>query len=66
MRGPPELATLSAGVHPVAPLIRHTSECSGLITLPQGMDEEEKEAVICYGTYACSNKEAGFSNADLT
>ena len=29
------------------------------------MDEEEKEAAVCYGTYASANKEAGFVNADL-
>ena len=29
------------------------------------MDEEEKEAAIRYGTYASSNKEAEFINAEL-
>ena len=29
------------------------------------MDEEEKEAAICYGTYASANKEAELINAEL-
>ena len=55
---PPELATLPAGAHLAAPLLRHAAEHSTLITLTQGMEEEEKEVSIRYGTYAYANKEA--------
>ena len=56
---------LLAGAYLVAPLIRHTEEHGVLIAFPRGIDEEEKEAAIRYGTYASSNKEAEFINADL-
>ena len=62
---PPELATLSAGVNPVAPLIHHTEEHGIPIALPRGIDEEEKEAAIRYGTYVSANSEAYFINAEL-
>ena len=65
VHGPPEQATLSAGVHPADPLILHTAENSVPIALQQGMDEEEKEAAIRYGTYASVNKEAEFINAEM-
>ena len=65
MSGPPELATLSEGVHPTVSLIRHTAEHGVLIALPRRMDEEEKEAAIRYGTYASANKEAEFINSEL-
>ena len=56
---------LPTGAHLAAPVIRHTAEHGVLIALPQGMDEEEKEAAIRYGTYASDNKEAEFINAEL-
>ena len=59
------MATLSAGVHPDAPLIRHTAEHGVLIALPLGMEEEEKEAAINYGAYVSANKEVEFINTDL-
>ena len=49
----------------MAPLIFHTAEHGVPITLPRGMGEEEKEVSIRYGTYASSNKEVEFINADL-
>ena len=55
---PPELATLPAEAHLAAPLLRHTAEHGFPIVLTQGMDEEEKEASILYGTYDSTNKEA--------
>ena len=48
---------LPAGVHPSAPLTRHTAEHCVLIALPRGIDEEEKEAAIRYGTYTSANNE---------
>ena len=66
VRGPPELATLSEGAHPAAPILLHPTEHSVTITLPQGIKEEEKEAAIRYGPYASANKEAEFINAGLS
>ena len=66
VRRPPELATLPAGARPAAPLLRHTAAEHGVpIALLQGMDEEEKEADIRYGTYAFANKEVKFINEEL-
>ena len=56
VRGPLGLATLPAGAYPAAPLLYHTAEHGVPISLPRGMDEEEKEADISYGTYASDNK----------
>ena len=65
LRGPPELAMLPEGAHLAAPLIRHTVEHGVPITLLLGMDKEEKEVAIRYGTYASSNKKSKFINSDL-
>ena len=55
---PPELAMLPAGLHLSAPLLRHEAEHGVPIALTRGMEEEDKEASIRYGTYASANKEA--------
>ena len=65
MRSPPELVTLTSGAHSVAPLLRHIAEHGVLIALPRGIDEEEKEAAIRYGTDASANKEANFIYTEL-
>ena len=63
--GPPELDTLPAGSHLAASLLGHAAKHGVHITLPQGIDEEEIDAAIRYGTHASTNKEAGFIHVEL-
>ena len=55
VRGPQELETLPAEAHTSEPLLRHAAEHGVPISIPRGMDKEEIEAAICYGTHASAN-----------
>ena len=56
---------LPAGAHPAAPLVYHTAEHGIPVNLPLGVDEKEKEAVLCYGTHNSALKEADFIHVEL-
>ena len=58
MQGPPEVETLPDGVHPAAPLLRHTDKYSVPVALPRRMDKQEKQVVLRFGTHASDLKEA--------
>ena len=57
--------TISVGVHPAASLIRHILEHGVPISLPLGMDKEEKQLAIFYGAYVSANNEVEFINTDM-
>ena len=51
--------------HPAAPLICHAAEHGVPIALLQGMDKDERDAAILYGTHASARKEAEFIHTEL-
>ena len=55
---------LPAGAHLEEPLIRHAAEHRVPIAFPQGMDEEERDAVTFYGTHTSARKEAEFIHTE--
>ena len=65
MRAPPELETLPDGAHPGALILRHAEKNGVLITLPCGMEDQEKKTALCYGTHVSALKEADFIYAYL-
>ena len=56
---------LPAGAHPAAPLLSHAAEHRDLITLPQGMEEEERDAATRYGNHAYARKDEEFIHVEL-
>ena len=56
---------LPTGAHPEALLLRHVAEHGVLIALPRGMDEEERDSAILYGTHTSDCKEAEFIHTEL-
>ena len=65
MQPPPELETLLDRAHPAALILRHAEKNGVLITLPCGMDEQEKKAALCYGTHVSALQEAYFIYKEL-
>ena len=49
----------------MSPLLLHAAEHGVPITLPLGMDEEDRDATIRCGTHASASKEADFIHAEL-
>ena len=66
MQPPPELETLPDGAHPGALILRHAEKNGVLITLPCGMEDQEKKTALCYGTHVSALKEADFIYTDLS
>ena len=62
VQGPPDLDMLPTGAHPAAPLIRHADYHGVPIALSRGMDKEERDTSILYGTHTSACKEAEFTH----
>ena len=56
--------TLPSVAHPVAPLLHDAAEHGVSIALLQGINKEEKEGLLCYGTHAAALNEEDFIHAE--
>ena len=57
---------LPSGAHPAAPRLLHAADHVFPIVPPRGMDEEERDVAIHYGTHASARKEAEFIQVELS
>ena len=56
---------LQEGAHPAAPLLRHVVDHGVSIALSWGVEKEEKEAALGYGTHTSALKGAEFIHNEL-